>query len=187
MDLEIYLKTNLRLKVHLQDMLAAAVSLRSSDSLSTVGCFEKLNSSARPPANRTYTLFLYFYKNLTASIFCPIRGKKETMEKEILTTSTSCSMSKERRKRRKKFSPQGACVRWGPSWSPRARCAPSRSSFSGCPRGAAWPGTKTNLKKEKRKEKVTSMAVATLASCCTAPYCSEEEATLPVDWERTAT
>ena len=46
---------------------------------------------------------------------------------------------------------------------------------------------KQNLKKEKRKEKVTSMAVATLASCCTAPYCSEEEATLPVDWERTAT
>ena len=44
-----------------------------------------------------------------------------------------------------------------------------------------------NLKKEKRKEIVTSMAVATLASCCTAPYCSEEEATLPVDWERTAT
>ena len=32
MDLEIYLKTNLRLKVHLQDMLVAAVSLRSSDS-----------------------------------------------------------------------------------------------------------------------------------------------------------
>ena len=84
MDLEIYLKTNLRLKVHLQDMLAAAVSLRSSDSSSTVGCFEKLNSSARPPANRTYTLFLYFYKNLTASIFCPIRGKKEKMESEIL-------------------------------------------------------------------------------------------------------
>ena len=31
------------------------------------------------------------------------------------------------------------------------------------------------------------MAVATLASCCTAPYCSEEDATLPVDWESTAT
>ena len=41
--------------------------------------------------------------------------------------------------------------------------------------------------KRRRKENVTSMAVATLASCCTAPYCSEEEATLPVDWERTAT
>ena len=31
-DLEIYLKTNVRIKVDLQDMLAAAVSLRSSDS-----------------------------------------------------------------------------------------------------------------------------------------------------------
>ena len=31
------------------------------------------------------------------------------------------------------------------------------------------------------------MAVATLASCWTAPYCSEEEATLPVDCESTDT
>ena len=102
MDLEIYLKTNLRLKVHLQDMLAAAVSLRSSDSSSTVGCFEKLNSLARPPAYRTYTLFLDFYKNLTASIFCSIREKRRKWIAKFLR-SKSCSMSKKREEKKKEI------------------------------------------------------------------------------------
>ena len=91
MDLEIYLKTNLGIKVHLQDMLAAAVSPRSSDSSSTVGCFEKLNSLARPPANRTWTLFLYFYKSSHHKERLLDDGKKKKKIK-VLTTSSLCSM-----------------------------------------------------------------------------------------------